>query len=275
MMSYKPYNQEFFSRMAKDFETHIAQSIPLYELYLNTLAKCIVRYSKTASVLDIGGSCGTLGKMLYLNGFKGTYVNIEIDSNMCQVSRNNLLTANLSTGRFNKYETLQRSFREPCFVNKEKIEAFSMNDVSYLNHDKKFDFVVENLVFQFFTKTRKPEIEYIKKCLLKPNGAFVTFEKFLCNDVLFNINEELKSLNWKDFFFSEEEIQEKKATVLDKMDEYLFNISDFVCLLDNPACLLTIGNFIGFIDTFNNRIMSDFLIEFSYIDTNLFNHEKV
>lgn len=263
--------------MAKDFETHIAQSIPLYELYLNTLAKCIVKYDKSCSVLDIGGSCGTLGKMLYLNGFKGVHVNIEIDSNMCDVSRANLTIANLAQSDCSRniYETLRLSFKEPCYVDNEKIEAFSMDSVSSYTNGEKFNFVIENLAFQFFTKTRKPEIEHIKTHLLKPNGAFITFEKFLSNNTIFEANERLKTLNWKNFFFSEKELQEKKANVLDKMNEYLYNIEDFIYLLDSPTRLINIGNFIGIINTTNYSMLHSFSIIFSEIKTNLFNYEEV
>lgn len=82
-----------------------------------------------------------------------------------------------------------------------------------------FDFIQENTTFQFFGKNRKDYIAYVCRCL-KEDGLFFATEKLSHeNKIEYLKREEIKNNLFKSKYFSIEEIESKKASILSEMEK--------------------------------------------------------
>lgn len=72
-----PIKQHFFNNIAREFDTHVRQSIPLYGDFIDNLRANIISNHHGERVLDVCGSTGLLGVDLFNEGFDGEYVNVD------------------------------------------------------------------------------------------------------------------------------------------------------------------------------------------------------
>lgn len=234
-----PHKQEFFNNIAKEFDTHVRQSIPLYGNFINHIRENIIKHYNHASVLDLCGSTGLFGKNLFEEGFNGEYWNIDGSPKMIEISK--YFAANLPN---KKYFPVLGGF----------MAEWTDEDGTHIplkdTKGGEFDIICEFLGFQFFTKSRIPEIVEVKKSLSE-NGIFICCEKF--STIFPNEwikNEQVKDEFWKSQFFTPKEIEAKKANVLEDMNEYLCEYSRFENILqDNFNHVYLIyhaGNFRGY-----------------------------
>lgn len=236
----KPIKQTFFNQIANEFDTHVRQSIPLFNEYVEWLTDWIVEFYPTASVLDICGSTGAIGRILHEKGFGGTYVNLDGSPKMIEV-------ADCCKPDSDRYENVLGGFM--CgWIDDSGVP------IEMFEPQCDFDIVIEHLGFQFFTQTRRPEIEYIKGNLLKKDGIFITCEKFTQDRQSDFIKYEIvKDELHKSRSFSKEEIARKKESVLADMNKMMVNMWDFYNMLGrmffSRTTVYRAGNFAAYICT--------------------------
>lgn len=149
-------------------------------------------------------------------------------------------------------EAWGESFIDP--TTKQRIPQFKAN--------KKYAIVHEGMGFQFFTPTRDAEIAEVKS-MMTPDGLFVTLEKLKNQD--YKAREVLKD-EYKAQFFSQKQMADKAATVLNKSDENAVGMSDYQFdrlayeeLLKkhfkNVTQIYSSGNFAGYYATDSDAVM--------------------
>lgn len=149
-------------------------------------------------------------------------------------------------------EAWGESFVDP--TTKQRIPQFKAN--------KKYAIVHEGMGFQFFTPTRDAEIAEVKS-MMTPDGLFVTLEKLKNQD--YKARDVLKD-EYKAQFFSQKQIDDKAATVLNKSDENAVGMSDYQFgrlayeeLLKkhfkNVTQIYSSGNFAGYYATDSDAVM--------------------
>jgi hypothetical protein len=228
-----PTKQAFFEKVAKDFTSHIRQSIPLYGSYFNTLANYIGNEWTYGEVLDICGSRGDLGLYSRDSGFRGIYVNVDGSREMIKQSveqNQNLNDYSIMAGWLAEWS------EEDYFVRKWESSAM-------------FDVIVENLAFQFMgSKMRSHHILEVKS-KLRSNGVFITCEKLI--NPLWSVHEDLKDEFWKSRFFTKEEIEAKRENVLSDMNKDLTDRTTYVKTLEKAfkyvGCIYQAGNFYAYV----------------------------
>lgn len=239
----KPNNQEFFNKIAKEFDTHVKQSIPLFSLVQANIVRNIAN-NTNSKVLDICGSTGELGRQLLYTEWEGDY--------LCLDGSPEMLKTFLSASNCHELHYLdfhlggfQSSWKDGKVQIKELPETNPKSSVR-----DKYDFVVESLGFQFFTCSREKEIETCARL----GKTCIFFEKFITDDFLTN---EVKKDNWhKSKFFSSDEITDKQK-ILNKMQQNLVSVKYFENILlkyfNNFVKFAQIGNFAGYIGT--NKVL--------------------
>lgn len=167
-------------------------------------------------------------------------------------------------------EAWGESFVDP--TTKQRIPQFKAN--------KKYAIVHEGMGFQFFTPTRDAEIAEVKS-MMTPDGLFVTLEKLKNQD--YKAREVLKD-EYKAQFFSQKQMADKAATVLNKSDENAVGMSDYQFdrlayegLLKkhfkNVVQIYSSGNFAGYYATDADEVMRA-AIENTGNTTTKFNEEQ-
>lgn len=241
-----PYNQGFFNNIAQEFDAHVKQSIPLFGRVQQNIAINVASMYAKSKVLDICGSTGELGRQLLYNGWDGEYVCLDGSPQMREVFEN--VTPE---GSKDELKFLMAGFQGE-WVDEYKWKKYPIPyyEPSRPDYDGgyKFDFAIEVLGFQFFTKEREKEILAMKK--LAPVCIF--FEKFTTdNEDIFRRNEARKAILHKSLFFTKDQIEAKKEEVLDDMGDYLYNGVDFNDLIrkhfSNVVRIARIGNFAGYV----------------------------
>lgn len=235
-----PIKQEFFNNIAAEFDTHVRQSIPLFDEFIRNLQHSIANVLPVKSILDICGSTGKFGYDLILRkGYRGAYTNVDGSPEMIKISEG--LRQSLPKERQAYYIPVLGGYKA-SWVDDSGIEIPEF-EITY-----PYDMVLEILGFQFFTKDREV---YIKE-LASRHKYCVFFEKFTTRDKdLWQENERLKDALHKSKFFSEEELEKKRRDVLDDMGEYLVDIDDFKEMLGSYFTSVNhcfhAGNFHGFL----------------------------
>lgn len=212
-MNSKPIKQDFFSNIAPEFDEHVRQSIPLYDDFIQNVKTNVMRlsgnfYRSKANFMHLDVCCSTasLGASLSSDYCEDNYYydGIDINEEMLSIA-----------------ETQTKHIRN-CNVH--NMDFYKLNSSIIA----KYDLITELLGFQFFTKTREPEIDRIKSILTK-NGIAVFCEKF--KTPFFGRNEYLKDTLHKSKSFTQEQVEVKRETVLSDMHDYLYNKTDFEELL--------------------------------------------
>jgi len=215
-----PIKQAFFNKMASEFDTHVRQSIPLYGAFISELQANIRKHFYEATILDVCGSTGLFGKTLFDNGFKGSYINVDGSPKMISLAKQ--ISPQMKYPRlFNNLGGFMSSWTD------ESGQQINQIDTKVIT----FDIALELLGFQFFTKTREPEILELKASV-EDTGVCIFCEKFSNKDTeLWQRNENLKDDLWKSKYFTQDEIAKKKQNVLVDMGEYCYDIKEFEGLL--------------------------------------------
>ncbi len=145
--------------------------------------------------------------------------------------------------------------------------------------DKRYDIVHEGMGFQFFTADRANALAAIKG-MLKPEGVFVTLEKFKNPD--YAAREKLKD-EFKAGFYSKETLAAKQADVLKSgesavgMDAYQVDRAAYEKLLkenfEHVYQVYSSGNFAGYLASDSARTLDAMLPDIGSTDTK-FSFEK-
>lgn len=238
----QPYNQDFFNNIAAKFDTHVKQSIPLFELFQQHLVRNLAQNFRGTRILDIAGSTGELGRQLMSSDWSGRYTCLDGSPHMQEVF-------NAVTSEAEK-ETLK--FELAAFGEgwEEEYKGKNITIPAYNPNRKQFDVAIEVLGFQFFTKDRAPQVKEMHRI----SNTCIFFEKFSTkNKEVWEANEGLKNKYHKSKYFTAEQIQNKQDEVLDDMGDYLCDQNEFEGILNNefPYVVKTaqIGNFAGYICT--------------------------
>jgi ribosomal protein S18 acetylase RimI-like enzyme/SAM-dependent methyltransferase len=191
--------QPFVDSMAKysrGFADHIAKSIPTYLESHAMIGDAIVKTLPEGSrVLDIGSSEGYFGKAIS-DSSGGKIETVSLDTNPDMV----------------------RAFNETPAVKGAEItsdafmEGFQDGDTTVRAYEPegKFDLIHEAMTFQFISPDRPAHIAEVKR-LLNDGGIFITKQKV--RNPKWAENEATKDRNWKDKYFSKEELQAKDKVV--------------------------------------------------------------
>lgn len=237
----KPIKQNFFNEIAKQFDSHVRQSIPVYDEFITALRANLVRWSfeRPTSIIDICGSTGKLGYDLFTEGFKGSYTNLDGSPQMVEISRG-------FESQYPQMKSVLGGFMA-SWIDDSGTEINEVNPLS-INGGKKYDVALELLGFQFFTQTRLPAIKEMKR-IAEVN---IYCEKFSdCNSLRWQAHELLKDQFHKSKYFTEEQIKQKRENVLQDMGEYCYDYKEFRHLLDSEyQYVLPIyhaGNFAAYI----------------------------
>lgn len=239
-----PIKQSFFNSIAQEFDDHVRQSIPLFDQFIQNVRWNIIHRNNIGNVLDICGSTGKLGYDLIQQGFDGKYVNVDGSPQMIEICK-----------QFAKKYPARIVPRLQGFM--ADWEDESGQYIYRYDHERDYgyyDFVLEILGFQFFTKDRVQYFQEMKKLSRGFNqsyGISVIFEKTSqLNKVKWQELEDLKDKHWKSKFFTQEEIEAKKKNVLEDMGEYCVNNLDLYADIKSVwryvEVIYVAGNFRGF-----------------------------
>lgn len=255
-----PIKQHFFNNIAREFDTYVRQSIPLYGDFIDNLRANIISNHHGERVLDICGSTGLLGVDLFNEGFDGEYVNVDGSPRMIEIAE--------SIRTSDKHHNCLKGFTA-SWVDEDGTFIEQMIPREY----GRFDIMLELLGFQFFTQTRGAEIEEMKKNSIH-RSMYVFCEKFKpeSSDIWIE-NERLKNTLWKAKFFTPEQLQWKRDEVLKDMNEYIYPKNDFKALLSDYFTyskeVYRAGNFAAYIasndfDRVNDYIINEKLLQNDY-----------
>ena len=246
----RPIKQDFFNKMAYKFDSHVRQSIPLYDSVQRFIVQSIVQAGNgTSTVLDLLGSTGAMGRALQRANFDGDYLCVDGSPIMRDAFYS-----------LKPFDAHRLNFELSGFLASWTDVDSDGNDVvipMFCNYEK-FDIVLELLGFQFFTKTREKEVAAAASCM-KAGGCFITFEKHSQNPEnvdgaeIWNANELIKDNFHKALYFDSEQIDAKKRDVLVDMGEYCVPANEYYRVLRNRFPYVSkfaqIGNFAGYICT--------------------------
>jgi len=144
-METRPIKQNFFNEIARNFDSHVRQSIPLYDSVQRFIVQSIAE-GEPVSVLDICGSTGAIGRALQRANWQGEYLCVDGSPIMQDVF-----------DALKPFDAYNLKFELAGFLASWMDKDSDGNDVvipMYCNYSK-YDVVLELLGFQFFTKTRE------------------------------------------------------------------------------------------------------------------------
>lgn len=233
-----PHKQEFFNKIAGEFDTHVRQSIPLFDMFIDYVTSITVSLSRkdplNYDVIDICGSTGSLGRKLLYQGFQGWYNCLDGSPKMEEIFYHLLPS-----------QSLKCHFTLAGYMNSWEDESGTPIPEYEPYKRRKLDMALEILGFQFFTKYRAKEVVYTASIA----DTAIYFEKF--DTPNFDANEHIKDSEHKSLFFNPSQLQDKRDTVLNDMNNYLYNQSQFEDIINgaykNWKKIAQIGNFAGYI----------------------------
>lgn len=223
-----------FNSMAGEFDEHIACSIPTFRECQLTKAWAISTAIPTnGSMLDIGGSEGTMLKTIATAAPDANFINLEPNKDMSSA---------FNESKPHNAVDVNMAFLEGF----DNVEAYGK--IPGVNPE--FDVINETMTFQFIKKDRVAFINEVKR-LLKRDGIFFTEEKFqLLDKATYIGNENKKDKLHKSKYFTPEQLESKTEQVLVGMSELQADVIDYWDLLNskfnfaNPYWVA--GNFRGF-----------------------------
>lgn len=93
---------------------------------------------------------------------------------------------------------------------------------------KGFDIIWENTAFQMYSNKRDDQISYVKR-VLKKDGIIIFLEKMSNKDKdIYRKMEEIKDSKFKSKFFSTDDIDKKKNTILSEMEKGQVTLKTFL-----------------------------------------------
>jgi len=211
---------EAYLKYGKNFQKHIMASIPGF---VDARIRVLKGMTEASKIL---GTNGEEVNMLDITSSEGYFT--KAYAQLAQDSGVNAKADALDAG-----VTFQRDFKEsPQVPNVNYLlqawgESFVDPDtgirIPLFKPTKKYGVVFEGMGFQFFTPTREKEVKEVKN-MMDDRGIFVTMEKLKNPD--YEKREVLKD-QFKERFFTKEEMAQKAATVLKKSDEASVGMMDY------------------------------------------------
>jgi hypothetical protein len=135
---------------------------------------------------------------------------------------------------------------------------------SDLHHFKDgFDFIFEQMAFQFYGPERKEQIGYVAR-LLKEDGLMCFLQKLNQPDVIeYKKREMLKDVQYKSQYFSHEEIEWKRLSMLEDMEQGQVDFDTLVNAIKQYFKYIYLiwnsANFYGFVASNNQSNINKFI----------------
>lgn len=220
-----------FDSMAGEFDEHIACSIPTFrECQLTKAWAIATAIPNGGSMLDIGGSEGTMLKTVATAAPDANFFNLDPNMDMLSAFNRNKPTNALP---------IPLAFLEGF----EGVEAYDPFLPAY-------DVINETMTFQFIKKDRVVFVDEVKR-LLKSDGIFFTEEKFQHpSKAEYLGNENKKDRLHKIKYFTPEQLAAKTEQVLVGMSELQADVLEYRQLLESKFKFVSAywvsGNFKGF-----------------------------
>lgn len=224
---------EIQSENRGNFDGHISRSIPAHGEMQTVTAKTVLDVlPKGGKVLDIGGSEGAWGKS----------ITKASDGKI----RTEIVDPNTSMEKFFNSKPVEGS----TYINKPYMTGW--DGVEPHKTVEKADVVHESMVFQFINKNRAEQLDYIIENDLKPDGLFITEEKFLEPAHIWKPNEAVKN-EYKSQYFEAKDMDAKSAQVLEGMNKNMISSLEMERLLvsrfKHVGKYWDSGNFKGYLAT--------------------------
>lgn len=234
-----------YDRFMGLFDVHIATSIPTFRETQVKVGNAIVEMLPNGGlVYDIGGSEGGFVKAISkVSGGKIKTVNLDPNPDMKKVHE-------------------ATPVKGSTFVQEAFFEGFEDDGVVYTKHEpkRKADVVHESMVFQFITPDRSDFVKEVKR-YLKPDGVFLTEEKFSQEDTLYEENE-AKKAEYKDQYYTKEQQAVKTDDVLVGMKKNQTDLVNYKKILSENFKYVEeywdAGNFRGFVASDSKRAVTTF-----------------
>ncbi len=228
--------KKVYDKFKGNFDLHIATSIPTFRENQIVVGTAIVGNLPFGLMYDIGGSEGGFCKAITDFSF-GTIQTINLDPNEEMEAIHNATPIYGST-----------------YVKEAFYEGFEYNGVNYKTHvpKRKADIVHESMTFQFITKDREAFVKEIKDNYLKPDGIFITEQKFSSRPDLYDRAEVIKNA-YKRQYYTPEQLATKDESIVVGMKENQADSIEFLRLLQDNFKHVGLhwvaGNFLGFMAT--------------------------
>ena len=216
------YNLSFYfcsQRYATPFTLHASASIPFSAEGDYRLGAGILRYAKLLyrnedtvfNVQEIAGADG---------GFSRTLANLS----------NGKIRSLTNSATYSNYTKFLEDRPENCFFWPgpffEITSELLYNTKEFHPFRTGFDLIYEHIIFQMFNSNRQEQIKFVSKNL-KADGILLLYEKNKHVDIEEYIKREKKKDNdFKSKYFSDIQVQEKKDTILYKMEEGEVTLKD-------------------------------------------------
>jgi hypothetical protein len=196
--------EDVYNKFNGNFDLHIATSIPGFRDVQIKVIKSIVKVfgNKKSLMYDIGGSEGGFVKAITLlsNGNIRT-INVDANSDMQKSHDKNPVEGSIFA---------KSAFGEGFDNDGEFIEKYEPSD--------KADIVHESMTFQFISDTRDDKIKEVFDKYIKPDGLFISEEKFSHeNEKQWKANEDMKDKKYKSKYYDDNQISIKREVVLTGM----------------------------------------------------------
>lgn len=182
-----------------NFDDHIKKSIPTFhEAQIGTISALSRSLPKGSKLLDLAASEGSYGKAI-AEASEGRVKTVSLDPNRAMAKffreKSKVKGATYST------DALGASWTEDDGTVVKKYE-----------NPNAFDAIHESMGFQFISPDREGQVSEVKK-LLKPDGIFLTEQKFNMPKSEEDANELKKDTEFKSQFWSQEDLAKKQAQV--------------------------------------------------------------
>lgn len=272
-----------FERFSGNFDRHIMGSIPGYREMQQAVAYSISEMMKGqvaatggADMLRIGASEGSTVKAIVENAGTGAR-GVAMDPNM-----------EMMNTFYDKPQVPGVEFSPTAFGDISEAGNLLWTEDDgfevrvYDPGERRFDVVVEQMVFQFISNTRNAQVASAKK-LMKPDGLFYTAEKFGGPAAQYRANEAKKD-EFKARHFTAEELEAKRQEVLQTGGDAVEGMTDLQVSVDEMETILAknfkhvvqvwdSGNFKGYAASDNPDTVQEFLQNLAPLDSEFANVE--
>jgi hypothetical protein len=204
-------NADFTAEYVKhrgNFDDHIATSIPGFREVQQAVGDAIVRsYPNGANLLDIAASEGAFNKAITATS-GGQIKTLALDPNLTMAK----FFKDHSTVPGAEYEVA--AFGSAEDAGKLAWTEDDGTDIKTFDPKIKYDVIHESMGFQFISNTRNAQFARAKE-MMTPDGIALFEEKIIENTAQWKANEKKKD-RYKARYYTEEQLEAKKAEVLEK-----------------------------------------------------------
>lgn len=258
-----------------NFEDHIQTSIPGYREMQDGVGFAISKIIDQGSLLDVGASEGAMAKAV-VNANPGARA-VALDPNLSM--QNTFATKPQVDG----VEFSLSAFGSAADEGKVAWTEDDGTDIPYFaTGGERFDVVHEAMVFQFVSNSRGAQVARVKE-LMKPDGLFLTFEKFGGPAQQYAENEAKKD-RYKALYYDQETLAAKAAEVLQTGGDAVEGMTDLQVSVAEMEAVLSrnfahvhqvwdSGNFKGFAASDNADTVAGFLAALPSLDSPFANVE--